>query len=559
MSVDPTPAPSPLEARPRARQVLSGSMFLLGACGMIYEYTLGSLGNNLIGSSYEQIFVVIGLMMFAMGIGASLQSRFHRDLLDTFLFVEILLGYLGGIAPIVIYAAFATTSLYQLTMYAFALVIGGLIGLEVPLLIRINEQFAGSLKSNLGDILTMDYVGSLAGALLFAYVLLTRLTLFRIALSLGLVNTAIALVGLVYFWPWVRRKGALLGFAAFTVGVLVLGLVFGGRLMVTLEQRTYADPIILSKTTQYQHIVMTRYRDRVRLFINGNLQFDSRDEHIYHEMLVHMPMALRKQRRRVLILGGGDGLALREVLKYPDVEQVDLVDIDPAITELAARHPDLLRLNEGAFHDARLQVVAADGITPGERIAIERPSAAPHEFRDPTIYATAEVRVFNVDADRFLRDLPGRYDVVVSDFPDPGRLELAKLYSVDFYRQVARHLAPGGIMALQSTSPFHSREMFLCIGKTLETAGFTILPYRQNVPSFGEWGWHLAWQGTPTPEKRRASVAAIPSVEVPTRFVTPEILEGALAFGKTWLDRRGIRVNTKMRPVLVEYHRLSWR
>lgn len=543
------------------RRVLGASMFVMGACGIIYEYVLGSLGNNIIGTSHEQIYVIIGLMMFAMGMGAKFQTRISGNLVDAFLALEITLGLVGGLSPILIYAAFAYTSLFQLVMYSLAFAIGAMIGLEIPLLIRINEEHAGSLKTNLSDILTMDYVGSLVGALLFAYVLLTRLSLFQISLSLGIVNSLIALGGLAWLWSLVGRARLLLGYALATLAVLCLGLAYGGQLMVTMEQRTYKDPIIYSRTTKYQHLVLTKWRDHLRLFINGNLQFSSRDEAIYHEKLAHMPGAVLQEPKRALILGGGDGLALREVLKYPSIEAVDLVDIDPAITDLAASHPALVALNGNAFADARVARLAAGGVREAVGVlplAVERPAHAPHLFREPPAYETAQVSVFHLDADAFLREARGRYDLILIDFPDPTRLEVAKLYSVGFYRMVAGHLEEGGLMAVQSTSPYHARKVFLCIGETLRTAGYQTLPYHANVPSFGEWGFHLAWREGWTREEIYGALARLAALPVETTHATPATLLAACAFGKGWLESEGIRPNTRMRPTLIEYSRYSW-
>ncbi len=337
-----------------AHLALAFSMLVTGACGMIYEYTLGVLGNNLMGSSQQQIFLIIGLMMFAMGVGASLQQRLGGNLIDRFLFIELLLGVLGGVSTFVIFTAFALTSSFHVVMYSFALSIGLLIGFEVPLLIRINAEYDRSLKRNLSWILSMDYVGSLGGALLFVYYFLTRYSVERISLTLGFINILLAAAGLIYFWPMVRRKALLA--AGCGLGLAGLGVILWASddWMVRLEQRCFEDPIVHSETTRYQHLVLTQQRQRTRLFIDGHLQFSSDDERIYHELLVHVPMRAAPRRQRVLILGGGDGLALREVLRYGDVAEVTLVDIDEGMIRLASEHPEMIRLNQAAFHDARV-------------------------------------------------------------------------------------------------------------------------------------------------------------------------------------------------------------
>jgi len=261
----------------------------------------------------------------------------------------------------------------------------------------------------------------------------------------------------------------------------------------------------------------------------------------------------------VLILGGGDGLALREVLKYDGVRRVDLVDIDPAMTDLAATHPDLVRLNRGALLDERVTLRPALGVSEGEIQTVSRPSKLAPSLLNDTVYSQARVRVFNLDADLFVRSLQGPYDLVIIDFPDPKSVGTAKLYSLDFYRRLARQLGSSGLVAVQSTSPYHSREMFLCIGKTLRAAGFRALPYRQNVPSFGEWGWHLAWLHDSGESDMKERLERLTSIGVPTGYLTTALVSNATAFGKRWLDDAHIEINTKFRPTILQYHRQSWR
>lgn len=542
-----------------ARKVLAASMFVMGACGIAYEYTLGALGNNLMGSSHEQIFVVIGLMMFAMGLGATLQKNISGNLVDKFLLVEILLGLTGGISALVIYLAYVYSSSYMLLLWGFSLGIGILIGLEIPLLIRINREYSASLKTNLSEILSMDYVGALVGALLFTFVLFANLSVNQIAVVLGCANLLLALLGLAYFRPLLRHFRKLLLLSCAGAALLGCLLALSEDWRVSLEQRTYSDPIIYSHTSRYQHIVMTRRNDRLSLFINGHLQFNSRDERIYHEMLVHVPFAVASSPARVLILGGGDGLALREVLKYDAVRRVDLVDIDPAVTDLAATHPDLVRLNRGALLDERVTLHPALGVSEGGIQTVSRPSKLAPSLLGDTVYPQARVRVYNLDADLFVRSLHGPYDLVIIDFPDPKSVGTAKLYSLDFYRRLARQLGPSGLVAVQSTSPYHSREMFLCIGKTLRAAGYRALPYRQNVPSFGEWGWHLAWLHETGEPDMKERLEGLTSIGVPTGYLTAALVSNSTAFGKRWLDDTHIRINTKFRPAILQYHRQSWR
>ena len=539
-----------------ARLVLAGSMLVMGACGMVYEYVLGVMGNNLMGSGYEQIFVVIGIMMFAMGLAAALQRRLARHLIDRFLTVELLLGLIGGFSTLIIYTTFIYTTSYHVVSYGLAFVVGLMIGLEIPLLLRINSQYAGSLRVNLSDVLCMDYVGALIGALLFTYVLLVHLSIGQIGLVLGCVNVLLAVGGLVYFWPLVHRRWPLAVACAVGLTALAAGVLHGENWMVRLEQRCFEDPIIHQETSHYQHLVLTRRSGHLRLYINGNLQFSSRDEAVYHEMLVHMPMAMAERRRRVLILGGGDGLALRDVLRYPDVREVTVVDIDPAMIRLAAEQPDMVHLNQAAFHDARVRTTIAEPAGAGEVLTVSRPTKLAQSMLDNRRYDLAKVEVFTVDADLFVRRAHGRFDVAILDFPDPRAIELAKLYSLEFYRALARSLAPGAILSVQSTSPYRAREVFLCIGETLRAAGYQTLPYHDYLPSFGDWGWYAAWRHGASPQEMIARLQAMRELSVPTRYATVPTLLSGLIFGKDRLaNPRAVEINTKRRPRIVRYYR----
>ena len=539
-----------------ARLVLAVSMLVMGACGIIYEYTLGVLGNNLMGSSHEQLFVIIGLMLFAMGLGAMLQQQLVASLVDRFLWIELLLGLLGGTSTIVIYTSFVFTDSYQLIMYAFALSIGVLIGCEIPLLIRINTQYTDSLRGNLSTILSMDYVGSLAGALLFTYVLLTRVSVERISLLLGCVNTLLAIGGLVYFWSEVGRRRLLAVSCSAVLAGLAFALSQSASWMSQLEQRCFEDPVIYSETSRYQHLVLTQShtKDRTRLYIDGNLQFSSEDECIYHEMLVHVPMSLATSREHVLILGGGDGLALREVLKYPDVKKVTLVDIDLAVIRMAATVPDLIEINQAAFHDARVHVVPSNGVQDAAETTTIQCRTHRHPLVDQTRYDLAEVTVFTVDADLFVRDVDKAHDVILVDFPDPRSVELAKLYSVGFYRSLSKRLKSGGMCSIQSTNPFRGREVFRCIGRTLQTAGLHSLPYHDHVPSFGEWSWHLAWTGDSTPEEMQTRIRQVQDLAISTSYLTPEAMSAAFVFGLSDELDEPVRPSTRLQPIVMQYY-----
>ena len=548
-----------------SRFILILSMLVMGACGLIYEYVLSVLGNNIMGTSHEQIFIIIGLMLFAMGVGALVQRNISSNLMDAFLWLELILGALGGFSALAIYAAFSYWESFEIILYGFAFLIGTCIGMEIPILIRINNEYSASLRTNLSEILSVDYIGSLLGAFLFTYVLLTRVSLARIGFLLGITNLCIALVGFLYFRHLLKFRRAIIGGMLLLFPALVLGLIFANDWTRYLEQRYYRDPIIFRQTTKYQHVVLTNRGPRLNMYLNGNLQFSSLDEHIYHDFLVHVPMSLASRRKRVLVLGGGDGLAVREVLKYPEVREVVLVDIDPAVTRIAATHPAMTRLNRGSLRDARVALVPAGGLKPGRLVPLLQKSARrTHNIGEPRRGHVADVYLFHVDADGFVRNVQGTFDVVIMDFPDPGRLELAKLYSLDFFRALNKRMKSDTLLALQATSPFFAREAFLCIGKTLKAAGLDAVPYHASVPTFsGDWGWYIARRssrsagtGAFRPRRRFGEMRNLP---VKTDYVSPDLLQASFVFGRNQLKPRyPIRVNTKMIPVLVDYYRRAW-
>ncbi|WP_022666130.1 polyamine aminopropyltransferase [Desulfospira joergensenii] len=545
-----------------ASVLLCACMFASGACGIILEYIQASLASMILGNSFEQWAMVIGLMLFWMGFGSLIQARIpkHRLIL-TFIGIETGLALAGGFSPTLTYLSYGHTAHYPLVLYAFVSLIGILIGLEIPVIIRINNDFSHELSTNLGNILSADYIGSLIGSLVYVFVLLRYFPITEAAFLTAGVNFLLALITFAYF----TRKGLIakspLLFLVMT-GVF-LGLVLGYKnsrvWQVKLEQPLYDDPVVFSRTTQYQHIVITHYQplDEVRLFLNGNLQLNSLDEERYHESLVHPAMNLIPVRKRILILGGGDGCALREVLKYKDVRQITLVDLDPAMTSLAATHPLLTRINKNSFQDSRTLVFSGEGVQPGEKTPVYVNTGSSKKGK-PKIHEIARVNVMNLDADLFLSKASGFWDLIIVDLPDPSTPELSKLYSREFYAKVRRKLSLTGMAVIQATSPYFAKESFLCIGRTLEAAGFAVLPFHENVPSFGDWGWFLAWK--PVQDRNeitdRAKAMTIP---VSTRFITPQVFQSQLVFGKGMLETQKTEINTLLYPVLLTlYNHESW-
>ncbi|MGV3615839.1 MAG: polyamine aminopropyltransferase [Fimbriimonas sp.] len=545
--------------------VLAVSMFLTGGCGLVAQYILSTVSTYILGNSIEQFSVVIALMLLMMGVAGAAQSLISdRHLVEKFVAVEVLLALLSGFAPVALYAAYAhLTDHFAIVQVSAVLVVGFLIGIEIPLAIRINERYAPSLKGNIASIWSLDYVGSFVGALVWAFFLIKVLPIDRIGFAVAIVNLIVAGLTLAYF-ARVDRLAWRLPLAGLLATILatMFGLRSAPQWTDGIERSLYDDPIVHAETTPYQRIVVTQNRrlGDTRLYLNGNLQFSSLDEPIYHEHLVHPAMHLAARRRHVLILGGGDGLAVREVLKYADVERVTLVDLDGGMIRLAKDHPVFRRLNEDALRNARVSVVAPVGITPmGMKRPVMQPMGEGKAGGRPPLREIARVEILVLDADRFLDRVAQPADVMIVDLPDPNSIELAKLYSREFYRKARRALARDGIMVVQSTSPYHARETFLCIRRTVESAGFGTLPTHDNVPSFGDWGWILA---TPAHDEAwlRRRLGGMRQLNVPTRYLTVDLLRRAPIFGREGLKSAYEDVSTLMRPIVLDrYLNEGWR
>jgi spermidine synthase len=545
-----------------AMAILAVTMFVTGFTGFVFECILSTVATYVLGNSVEQFSVTIGLMLACMGLGSFAQQfvRAKRPVLP-FVGVELLLVTIGGFAPVAMYAAFGFFEHhFQLIQYAIAGGIGFLIGSEVPFATRINEDFRGvPLPNNLASIFLWDYLGGFVGALIFTKILMPRVPLTEMSFLLGAALLLTAFVNYLFFMDATRPAH----YAAFLIVAIALGYGYGHNRQwnMALEQRLYADRIIYATTTPYQRIVLQHNdtKNEYRLTLNGGLQFSSLDEARYHEFLVHIPMLFAQGRVKALVLGGGDGLGLREILKYPNVESVTLVDLDPAMTHFAATHPIMTALNHGSFADARVAVVRAGGLAEGPRRLLTGEEPHPHARHVlPDEVPVANVSVINIDADKFLGEIQEVYDVVLVDFPDPRSIELCKLYSKEFYMKLRHVLSDHGIAAIQSTSVYYSREAYLMVGRTLEDAGFGILRYHHEVPSFGDWGWHLVWKDQRTADQMKETLRSVRSLDVRTDYLTPELLATSTNFGKGALSASDHHINTLMEPRLLDIYLRSW-
>lgn len=512
----PEVSPAPVNAA-----AVLATVFVIATCGLVYELIAGTLASYVLGDSVTQFSTVIGVYLSAMGLGAWLSKLIGAGVVVRFVEIESAVALVGGLSAAFLFLAFSHLSMFHPILYGTVLLIGTLVGLEIPLLMRILKD-TYELKDLVARVLTVDYLGALVASLAFPMFLVPKLGLVRGALAVGILNALVAVWSTFLFAKMVERprRMAILRAEAMAVLVLLLGgMVFADELTALSEDEMYPDPIVFAETSPYQRIVFTRSGAQFQLYLSNHLQFASGDEHRYHESLVHpgasLVLSTGAKLERVLVLGGGDGLAVREVLKHESVREVHLVDLDPAMTNLARDFPMLAELNRHALHDPR-------------------------------------VRVTNADAMRWLvgaAEREGRFDLVIIDFPDPNNFSLGKLYTTRFYRLAERLLAEHGAMVVQATSPMIARRSFWCIANTIEAAGFYVQPYHANVPSFGEWGFVLAMR------QRFDAPAELPDIEL--RFLTPATMASLFDFPKD-MSRLETEVNRLNNQALVQYYDAEW-
>ena len=489
--------------------VLLFSVFVVATCGLVYELLAGTLASYLLGDSVTQFSTVIGTYLFAMGLGSWVSRYINRDEIRVFVRVEILIALIGGWAAAGLFLLFPIVQDFRFALYALVLAIGMLVGLEIPLLIRIlRHRFA--FKELVSTVLTYDYVGALVASLLFPLVLVPWLGMMRTGFVFGLANVAVALA-LLWILPAGRKMVAERIADIIVAFALLAGFLVAERLQRWAEIAVYQEPVIYAHSTPYQRIVLTRGNGDLRLFLNGNLQFSSRDEYRYHEALVWPVLGRIANPRNVLILGGGDGLAAREILRDARVARVTLVDLDPAMTHLFRGTPMLAALNRGSLTSPKL-------------------------------------RVINADAFRWVRDAQGSYDAIIIDFPDPTEFSLGKLYTETFYRQVSRLLAPNGVAVVQSTSPLIAPKAYWTVATTLEAAGLQTRGYHAYVPSFGEWGFTLA---------AHRPISESVTLPMGLRFLTPSAERAMFDFPPD-MARRAVAVNRLDNQSLVREFSQEW-
>lgn len=495
------------------------NVVIIATCGLIYELLAATVSSYVLGDSVTQFSLIIGIYLSAMGLGSYLSKFVEKNVAEKFVEIELAVAIIGGLSAPILFLTFAYVSYFGIILYSMVFVIGTLVGLEIPLLMRILKDEL-DFKELVSRVLALDYVGALVASLAFPIFLVPKLGLNRTSLVFGMLNAAVGVWATWLLDPLIpNRKLTILRVKGFIIIVLLaIGFIKADSLTTLAEDGLFMDNIVYAKSSQYQRIVVTRGKTGYALFLNGNLQFNSFDEYRYHEALVHPAFAAYDGKpKRVLVLGGGDGLALREILKYPSVESVQLVDLDPFMTGLSDAFPALGELNHHSFKDPRVKVANGDAFVWLDNNEIEP------------------------------------FDIAIVDFPDPNNFALGKLYSTRFYSLLKKKLQPDAAVVIQCTSPLIARKSYWSIIKTLEASGFDVKPYQTTVPSFGVWGYALAKM---TPFEQPKKVPEVPEL----RFLNDASFASMFDLSMDLsLPSEEIEVNRLDNQALVRYYETEWR
>ncbi len=488
------------------------AVFVIATCGLIYELVAGTLASYLLGDSVMQFSTIIGVYLFAMGIGSFLSKYFSKNLLHWFIQVEYLVSIVGGFSAALLFVLFPMAASFRVVLYLLVFLTGTFVGLEIPLLMRILKDKI-EFKELVSQVFTFDYIGALLASVIFPLLLVPYLGLIRTSLFFGILNAMVGFFLCFKFEKELKRHVQLKMSAVLIVLLQLFAFVFADSIMNYSETLTYNDNVIYSTSSPYQRIVITNNKKELRLFLNGNLQFSSYDEYRYHEALVHPAMAAARNPESILVLGGGDGLAVRELLKYPAVKKIQLVDLDARMTKLFSTNEILLSLNKSSLLNKK-------------------------------------VTVTNADAFQWMKNNKQQFDVIVVDFPDPSNYSVGKLYSNTFYKLLYTALKEDGKAVIQSTSPFVAPKSYWCINKTLQSVGFFTVPYHNYVPSFGEWGYTLV--------TKDSSFTAPSQYIAGMRFLNKETMQQMLSFPSDMTTTDNLVVNKLNNQELVQYFEAEW-
>jgi spermidine synthase len=501
--------------------ILKLCLFATGLSGIVAEYILSTLATYFLGDSVFQWTMIVSVMLFSMGLGSRLSKYLQDDLLKKFIYIEFLLSILVGYSSLFVYTAASFTIYKGIIIYFLSILIGVLIGMEIPLVIRLNNEFE-TLRVNVASVIEKDYYGSLAGGIFFAFFGLPYLGLTYTPFVLGFINFLVAFILFIILYrhfPKVARRD-LVVFSSVALSLLVFGFFVAKPLIFFGEQQRYTDKVVFSQQSRYQKITITQWKNDYWLYIDGNQQFSTLDEVMYHEPLVHPVMQLHSFPQDILVLGGGDGCAIREILKYQQVKSITLVDLDPAMTTLAKENPIISTVNQHSLSSEKVEIINQDG------------------------YA-------------FIEKTKNFFDIIIIDLPDPKTVELGRLYSFEFYKLCYKSLRPEGYIITQAGSPYFATKAFICIDLSLQKAGFKTLPLHNQIITMGEWGWILGNKIYESADlKFRIQKLSFNTVE--TKWLNKESATLITLFGKNiypnWNYRDSIEINTIHNPVLYRYY-----
>jgi len=499
--------------------LLQAALFATGFSGIVSEYVLATLASYFLGDSITQWALVISLMLFFMGVGARITRSIDKHVFNWLISIEFTLSILVALSAIFTYTLSAFSEYTGFVIYLLSATTGCLIGMELPLAIRLNDQYE-ILSVNVSNILEKDYYGSLLGGLFFVFLGLPHLGLHYTPILLGIINLLIGIALLNVFQDdkAKRLKWNILGICILS-GMIGVAAV-SDRIIEFSEQRNYTDKVVFERQTKYQKIVITQWKDDFWLYLNKNLQFSTFDEPLYHESLVHPALALHPKPSKVAILGGGDGCAVREVLKHSTVQEITLVDLDPVMLELAKENDVIVHTNDSSFYSSKLNAITGDAF-------------------------------------HWLDTTKAFFDFIIIDLPDPRNVELSRLYSVEFYTLCKRHLRLGGAIVTQAGSPYFTPQSFQCIQKTMEEANFTPIPMHKNIITMGEWGWVIGYSDTTIATQQLIQkMASYPYDSLPLQWMNQSAIQNLTSFGKPYFkqNEEEIKANYIHHPVLYEYY-----
>ena len=542
---------------------LIGSMMVLAACGLIYEYLLAHYAGRIIGAVETSIYGMIGIMIVAMGIGAFL-AKWVKDPFRGFAWLEVSIAFVGGCSVLIMATMVALTytlpiwlqDIYGLhpsmTMdggivdilqrasfmlpFLFGFILGAMIGMEFPLIVRMREMIHGKhLLHNSGTIYGADSIGAGVGAAIWIYVCL-KIPILLAAIGTASINVLVGIFFLIRYRSRIRAPTSLWIAHGLLIATLVLMAIGGTHWINSMNSTLFKDQVVYTKVTPYQHIALTKrikgkgLPEVISLYLNGRLQFSSNDEVIYHSFLTYPAMLISARHEKILVIGGGDGLAVRDILRWkPDT--VTLIELDKAMIDLFSGKDEavpeeinrkILALNEKALLDKRVQIIIGDAFLEIEKL---------------------------ISDEQY-------YDTIIIDLPDPNHPDLNKLYTSYFYKRLKELLYGDGAIAIQSTSPYHAKKAFISIGKTLQSAGFFVDQYHANVPTFGEWGWSIGSKYGESPLQRINDFSTLP---VAAQWLSLAQIRAAFVFAPDlYQNTDNIEINTLGSHMVYQYHHDAW-